>query len=83
MEMSPLVLPWLRPGGQGSEQHSPLKYSQEWGSMPLVEELGEGPGGKARLEKEPGTWRASREGLGPMWMEIPSARGPEAAGPWT
>lgn len=51
--------------------------------MQLVKELGgEGPGGRAGLEKEPRTLRVGLEGLGPVWVEIPSKGGPEAAGPW-
>ena len=36
---------------------------------------GEGPGGRAGLEKEPGTLRLTLEGLGPVWVEIPSEVG--------
>lgn len=44
---------------------------------------GEGPGGRAGLEKEPRTLRVGLEGPGPVWVEIASEGGPEAAGPWT
>lgn len=36
---------------------------------------GEGPGGRAGSEKEPGTMRVVLEGLGPVWVEIPSEVG--------